>query len=477
MHGHSASSPDQYAARQPWAILVLLSLAQFMVILDITVVNVALPSVGADLHFAAGDLQWVVTAYALVTGGLILLGGRMADLIGRKPIFLTGLLIFTGASLSSGLASSSEWLIASRAAQGLGAAMLSPAALSIITTYYSGSQRTAALSVWGAIGAGGAAAGVLFGGILTTWFGWESIFFINVPIGIAVAIAASHLVPVSTGQRTLRGLDLPGAATVVAGLGLVVYAVAGTSTYGWGAGRTWGLLAIAAALLTSFVLIERRAERPLVPPSTWHLRSLVSSGTVLLGATGLLVGAFFINSLYLQTVLDASALEAGLAFLPLVIVIGIGAHLAPGLLSHAGARSVAVLGLLVAAAGNALLALAPDQAGYVTNLLPAFVLLGLGVGLTFVAVNVTGMSEVPAEQAGLASGLMNTAHELGAAVGAATFSAVVLGGAGAATLAGFGADFGRGATVGALAAVALAVIAARVVPGFRPEVGARVAMH
>jgi len=476
-HQHSAAILDQPTERRSWAILVLLSLAQFMVILDITVVNVALPSIGAELGFAAGDLQWVVTAYALFTGGLILLGGRMADLIGRRPVFLAGVLIFTVASLASGLAPSPEALIVSRAAQGLGAAMLSPAALSIITTSYEGAQRTTALSVWGAIGAGGAAAGVLFGGILTSALSWEWVFFINVPIGIAVALGAAHLVSPAPATASLRALDLPGAATVVAGLVLAVYAVSGAGEYGWGSSRTLVLLAISAALFAAFALIERRVAEPLVPPATWRLRSLVSSGTIMLGATGLLVGAFFLNSLYLQTVLDASALETGLAFLPLVVVIGIGAHLGPHLLAHAGARTVVIAGLLLTGGANTLLALAPDRADYATDLLPAFVLLGFGVGLTFVAMSVTAMSNVPHHRAGLASGLMNTAHELGAAVGVAVFSAVALGGAGAATLVGFATDYGRGSLLAALLAGGLALVASVVVPAFRPEGGTRVAMH
>jgi EmrB/QacA subfamily drug resistance transporter len=480
MHGRHDKPPtgsESPVERRSWVILALLSLAQFMVILDITVVNVALPSIGAELGFATDDLQWVVTAYALFTGGLILLGGRMADLIGRRPVFLAGLLTFTAASFASGLAPSPEALIVSRAGQGLGAAMLSPAALSIITTSYEGAQRTTALSVWGAIGAGGAAAGVLFGGILTSALSWEWVFFINVPIGIAVALGATHLVHSAPAARSLRGLDLPGAATVVGALALAVYAVSGATDYGWGSSRTLGLLAISASLFAAFALIERLVVEPLVPPTTWRLRSLVSSGTVMLGATGLLVGAFFLNSLYLQSVLEASALETGLAFLPLVLVIGFGAHLGPHLLAHAGARTVAISGLLTTAAANALLALAPDRASYVADLLPAFVLLGFGIGLTFVAMSVTAMSDVAHDRAGLASGLMNTAHELGAAVGVAVFSAVALGGAGAVTLAGFASSYGRGSLVAAILAGGLALIALSVVPAFRPQAGTRVTMH
>jgi EmrB/QacA subfamily drug resistance transporter len=465
--------------REPWTILILLSIAQFMVILDITVVNVALPSIGEELGFAPEDLQWVVTAYVLFTGGLLLLGGRMADLLGRRPVFLAGLGVFTGASLASGLAPTPEALIVARAAQGLGAAMLSPAALSIITTTYTGAQRTAALSAWGAIGAGGAAAGVLFGGMLTTWLSWEWVFFINVPIGLVTAALAAQVVPSTRSSAgPLRDLDLPGALAVVAGLVLLVYAVEGTATHGWGSVHTLGLLALSGGLLSLFAGIERRARRPLVPTSTWRVRSLVSSGTVMLGATGLLIGAFFLNSLFLQGVLGASALETGVAFLPLVVVIGIAAHLGPHLLAHAGARVVVVVGLVLIAVGDILLAGAPNDAGYAADLLPGFLLLGFGVGLTYVAISVTAMAEVQGESAGLASGLMTTAHEIGAAFGVAVFSAIALGaGVDAAGGAGLVDGYADGSLAGALIAAVLAIVAVIAVPAIRPTGAQRAAMH
>lgn len=463
--------------RKPWTTLILLSIAQFMVILDITVVNVALPSLVAELGFAAEDLQWVVTAYVLFTGGLLLLGGRMADLLGRRPVFISGLAVFTAASLASGLAPTPEALIAARSAQGLGAALLSPAALSIITTAYEGGQRTTALSVWGAIGAAGAAAGVLFGGMLTTWLSWEWVFFINVPIGLATAALALRVVSSSLADSASLGeLDLPGALTVVAGLVLLVYAIEGTATHGWGSARTLGLLAVSGGLLTAFAGIERGAKRPLVPPPTWKVRSLVSSGTVMLGTTGLLVGAFFLNSLFVQNVLGASALETGLAFLPLVVVIGIAAHAGPHLLGHLGARTVVAGALALIAGGNLLLAGAPADAGYAADLLPGFLLIGTGVGLTFVSVTVTSMSEVDGERAGLASGLMTTAHEIGGAFGVSIFSAVALG-TGAIGGAGFVDGYGDATLAAALIAAALAIIAIAAVPVCRPAGHHRAAMH
>jgi EmrB/QacA subfamily drug resistance transporter len=439
--------------------LILLSLAQFMVVLDVTVVNVALPSIGADLAFAPDDLQWVVTAYVLMTGGLLLLGGRMADLLGRRRMFLTGLAVFTAASLASGLASSPGLLVAARTAQGIGAALLSPAALSIITTTFHGAARTRALSIWGAIGAGGAAAGVLLGGVLTSWLGWEAIFFINVPVGIVAAAWTPRLVrrdgPV---QGALGRLDLPGALAAVAGLIALVYGIERTDVLP---------VLLAAGLLSLFAVIERGSRHPLVPPATWRVRSLVASGSMMLGGTGLLVGAFFLNSLFLQQTLGWSALETGVAFLPLVIVVGLAAHIGPHLLAHAGARLVVVIGLVLVGAGNLLLAAAPSDASYVADLLPGFVALGFGIGLVFVSVSVTAMADIDAPRAGLASGLMTTAHEIGAALGVALFSAIAVGGDG----------YADGSYAAAALAGTLALAALVTVPAFRPSSAQHATLH
>jgi len=479
MHTNSPPPTEPTAApaeRQPWTILLLLAVAQFMVILDITVVNVALPSIGRALEFAPGDLQWVVTAYVLFTGGLLLLGGRAADLLGRRRVFLTGLATFTTASLVSGLATSPEMLIVARAAQGLGAALLSPAALSIITTTYSGAQRTTALSTWGAIGGAGAAAGVLFGGMLTTWLSWEWIFFINVPVGLATALLTLRLVP-SPGPRLgrHRELDLVGALTGTAGLVTLIYAIDGAATHGWGSTRTLGLLALSAAVFAAFAAIERSVNRPLVPPATWRVRSLVSSATMMLGATGILIGAFFLNSIYLQAVLDASALETGLAFLPFALIIGLAAHLGSHALQRAGARAVVVGGLVLSAGGALLLAMAPDQASYATDLLPGFLLIGGGIGLVFVTVSITAMAEVTHDDAGLASGLMQTSHEIGAALGVAVMSTIATtAGAGGSVAAGYGDGFIAAAVIAGV----LALLALVAVPSFRPAPGmARAAAH
>jgi EmrB/QacA subfamily drug resistance transporter len=445
-----------------------------MVILDATVVNVALPSIGRALHFAAGDLQWVVTAYVLFSGGLVLLGGRAADVLGRRATFLAGLAVFTAASLASGLAPTAGALIAARAGQGLGAALLTPAALSIIVAVYTGGQRAAALSVWGALGGGGAAAGVLAGGILTTWLGWRSVFLVNVPVGVAAALLSLRLVPRSGARPAARRqLDLPGALLVVAGLVTGVYALAGTPQHGWGSGRTLLLLAVSAGLLAAFAVAERAARRPLLPPQTWRSRSLASGALVMFGATGILVGTFFLNSLYLQDVAGASALRAGLGFLPLVAVIGLGAHLTPRLLPRAGSRVLAAVGLLLMAGGAVLLSGVSAQDGYLTGLLPGLLVIGAGTGLVFPAASVTAMSDVPADRAGLASGLMTAAHEIGAALGVAVFAAVATTAAGG----GFAVGYRHGFTVVAAVAAGLALAAALAIPAVRPAPGARVAVH
>jgi EmrB/QacA subfamily drug resistance transporter len=480
MHGQRDQSVPQQQMddRQPWSVLVLLAMAQFMVILDVTVVNVALPSIGADLAFEPSDLQWVVTAYVLFTGGLLLLGGRAADMLGRRAVFLTGLVVFTGASLASGLAASPGWLIGARAAQGLGAAMLSPAALAIVTTTYVGTQRTTALSAWGAIAAAGGAAGLLFGGMLTTWLGWEWVFFINVPVGIVTALLAWRLISPAAGSGGVRRLDVLGALTLVGGLVVLVYGIEETSTHGWGSARTLALFAGAATLLGGFLATERSARRPLVPPATWRVKTLASATAMMLGATGSFIGIVFLGSLYMQGTLGWSALETGLAFLPLTVVIGAAAHAAPRVLIKLGARTVATAGLLLMAGAATLLAAAPDEASYLPDLLPGFLIAGIGTGLVFVTIQVTGMSEIQRETAGLASGLITTAHEIGAALGVAVLSAVAVGtGSGAAATLGSASGYEDGLRVAALAMLGLAALAVAAVPDERPTSAAQVSVH
>ena len=459
--------------RRPWSVMVLLSVAQFMVILDATVVNVALPSIARSLGLAAGSLPWVVTAYVLASGGLVLLGGRAADVVGRRRIFLAGLAVFTAASLASGLAPTADALIAARAGQGLGAALLSPAALSIITTAYTGAQRATALGVWGALGGAGAAVGVLAGGVLTTWLGWRSVFLVNVPVGIAAGLLGLRLVPRDELRRGLgRELDVPGAALAVVGLVTLAYALAGAPAHGWGSARTLLPLAAAFVLLAGFGGIERSVRRPLVPSQLWRTRSLVAGVLVMLGATGILVGTFFLNSLYLQEVQGASALRVGVEFLPLAVVIGAGAHLGSRLLPRAGSRVLIVAGLVVMGAGALLLTGVSARSGYLAGFLPGLLVVGIGTGLVLPATAITAMNDISEDRAGLAAGLMTTAHEIGAALGVAVFSAVAV-----ATGGGIAAGYRHGFTVAAAVAGGLAIVAALLVPAVRPAAGARVAVH
>ena len=459
--------------RRPWALLIVLCAAQFMVILDATIVNVALPAISRSLSFAPGNLQWVVTAYTLASGGLVLLGGRAADLAGRRRMFLAGLALFTAASLASGLAPATSALIAARAAQGVGAALLTPAALSIITTSYAGAQRASALGIWGALGGAGAAVGVLLGGLLTTWLGWRAIFLVNVPVGLVAGLAALQIVPrtAAVGRR-LRDLDLPGAVLGVGGLVAIVYALAGAPAHGWDSARTLLLLALGVLVLTAFALVERRVSQPLVPPQTWRARSLIAGMTVMFSATAILVATFFLNSLFLQTGQGSSALRVGLEFLPIALVIGATATLASHLLPRAGSRLLIVAGLILMGGGALLLTSVSAGSGYLTGFLPGLLVIGAGTGLTLPATAVTAMSGVKDEDAGLASGLMTAGHEIGAAFGVAVFSAVAV-----ATAGGITAGYTRGFAVAAAIAAGLAVIAAVISPVVRPEPGVRAAVH
>jgi EmrB/QacA subfamily drug resistance transporter len=496
-HAQRVRDPSDTAGRRSWSVLVLLCAAQFMVILDMTVVTVALPSIGRSLGFAVADLQWVATAYLLATGGLTLLGGRAADLFGGRRMFGIGLAVFTAASAASGLAPDATALIASRAAQGAGAALLTPAALGVLTASYAGAQRAAALSVWGALAGGGLATGLLAGGALTTWLGWRSVFLINLPVGLAAFAGARRLLPGAAASRDAdrhgpgprgldpRGLDLRGAVLAVAGLVGVVYAISEGPRYGWGSARTLVPLALAAVLLTAFWLTERRAASPLLPPGTLRSRSLASGVLVMFAATGLLVGQQLVTSLFLQDVIGASPMRAGMEFLPLVLATVLGAAAASHLAGHAGTRLLAAAGLTLLAASDLLLSRATAD-GYLAVLLPGMVLGGIGCGLTFPAASMTALSRVRDGMEGLASGLVTTGHEVGAGIGAAVFPALATaagaaGAAGATVAVQHGASLSVGyqhaLTVAAVAAAAIAAIAAAVLPSARPAPGTRVGFH
>ena len=407
----------------PWLVLVLVCMAQFMVILDATIVNVALPSIQQDLGLSEANLQWIVNAYALTFGGFLLLGGRAGDLAGRKKIFLAGLVVFTAASLANGLATSSGMLIVFRGVQGLGAALIAPAALSIITaTFAEGAERAKAMSVWAAIAVGGGAVGLVLGGILVEALSWPWIFFVNVPVGIAVFAAALRYVPESRDEHAHKSFDLAGAATVTAGLLALVYGIVKTQEKGWASLHTFGFFGLAIVLLGSFIMIERRSAEPLVRLSVFRVRTIRAANVVMFLVASGLFAMFFFNTLYLQRVLDYSALEAGLAFLPFTAGIIVGAGLSQALVPKLGAREVPLIGMTMAVVGLLLFVRLEPGSSYLTDFLPGILLASIGMGLTFVPVTLIATSGIPTDDAGLASGLYNTSQQIGGALGLAVLS-------------------------------------------------------
>jgi EmrB/QacA subfamily drug resistance transporter len=407
----------------PWLALVVVCLGQFMVVLDATIVNVALPAIKSDLDFSAANLQWVVNAYTLLFGGFLLLGGRAADLFGRRNLFVAGATVFSIASLANGFASSEGMLIGARAAQGLGAALMSPAALAVITTSFAeGAERTKALSIWAAIASGGSAVGLLLGGILTETLSWEWIFFINVPIGIAIIFAAFRLVPNSRVEGGSRHFDLVGAVSVTAGLLVLVYAIVKAQAWGWGSASTLGLGALAVALLASFIWIESRSPFPLVRLSLFKLRSLAVANGVFLIVIGGLFAMFFFASLYLQQILGYSALATGFAFLPVTVGITIGAITAQQLVPKIGVRPVVLTGLPLAALGLALLGVSTQTDGSYLGVLGGLFPMSVGMGAVFVTLTLIATTNVEEGDAGLASGIFNTSQQVGGALGLAVLS-------------------------------------------------------
>jgi EmrB/QacA subfamily drug resistance transporter len=457
-----------------WAVLGLVCVAQFMVILDATIVNVALPSIQHGLHFSATSLQWVVNSYGLVFGGFLLLGGRAADLIGRQRLFVAGVVVFTLASLLNGIAPNAATLVGGRALQGLGAALVSPAALSIVmTTFAEGRERTKALGIWSSIAAGGGAVGLVLGGLLTDTLSWRWVFFINLPVGIAAVLAAIRYIPESRAEKRPDTADIGGAVSVTAGLLVLVFAIVKTGDYGWTSGRTLGLLALAVALLVAFVAIELRSKAPLIRLGIFRARSLTSSNVAMLFVISGLFAMFFFASIYVQEILGYSPLKAGLAFVPITAGIVIGAGLAQQLIRMLGVRRVPLLGIALAATGLVLLGTIPTHGTYLADLLPGLMLVSIGMGLTFVPLTLIATTNIHPEDAGLASGIFNTSQQVGGAIGLAALSTLaasrtshVLGGIAnpssdrhaAGLVDGFQAAFLAGAGLMVLAGVLIAVL-------------------
>ena len=408
-----------------WLALLLLCAAQFMMVLDFSIVNVALSAIQKDLGFSQQNLQWVVSAYALAFGGFLLLGGRAADLLGRRRVFMMGLGLFTLASLVGGFAQAQWMLIAARAVQGLGAAIVSPAALSILTTTFAeGQERNRALSVWGAIAAGGFAAGVLLGGILTDALSWRSVMFVNVPIGILTLILTPLLLPESRERSAAQKIDLLGAITVTSGLVALVYALEQASGTGWGSVQTLILFGIALVLLAAFVWIEAHAPEPLVPLRVFRLRTLTGANLIGLLISAAIGSTVFILTLYMQQVLNYSALQTGLAFLPHAIAAMIAAPIASYLATRFGTKVTLTGSMTLAAVGLLHLSRIPVQGNFLRDLLPGTVIIGFGIVMTLVSVTIAATAGVSDSEQGMASGLLSTSQQIGAALGLAILVAV-----------------------------------------------------
>jgi EmrB/QacA subfamily drug resistance transporter len=408
------------------ATLLLACLAQFMVILDVSVVNVALPAIRGGLHFSEQDLQWVVNAYTVTFAGFLLLGGRAADLLGRRRVFVFGLALFAVASLAGGVADSQGLLIAARAVQGLGGAVIAPASLSILTTTFAeGEARNRAVGIWGAMGGAGGAAGVLLGGVLTELLGWRWILFINVPIGLAAALLAHRLIVAHAPAQRRRDFDLTGALTATVGLSLLVLGIVRTDVTGWGSASTLAIVGAGVVLLVAFVAVEGRfAKSPLMPLRIYASRTLSASNVIVLLVGGASFGMWFFLSLYLQQVLGYSAIRAGLAFLPMTLCIVVGSALASRLVTRIGAKPLLVAGMSALTLGLALFTAVSATGTYLGSVLVPSLLVAIGIGLAFVPATISAVAGVAPHEAGLASGLVNTSRLFGGALGLAILAAL-----------------------------------------------------
>jgi EmrB/QacA subfamily drug resistance transporter len=448
--------------------LALLALTQFMIVIDASITNVALPTIGRDLTINQTDLTWVVNAYTLTFGGFLLLGGRLSDLVGRRRMFMIGLAVFGLGSLLGGVAGDSNFLDAARALQGLGAALVSPAALSLVTTIFAeGAERNRALGVWGAVGGAGGAAGVLLGGVLTE-INWRLVLFVNVPVAVAAILASPRVLEESKADTDVSTFDIPGAVTVTAGLALLVYALVDASQAGWGSAATIERLVLSAALLAAFVVIELRTTHPLMPFKIFRLRTL--RGANLAGfLTGMsLFSMFLFISYYLQFVLGYSALQTGLAYLPLSVTIILSAGAASKLVTRIGFKPTLIGGLILVAIGLLWFSFISSHGAYLSDVLGPSMLAGAGLGFTFVPVTIAAMTGTTSREAGLASGLINTSQQIGGALGVAILvsvssSRIAEFGPAAHTKVALTAGFSRAFLIGAGFAVMAAVLSAVII--------------
>ncbi|HWB21657.1 MAG TPA: MFS transporter [Gaiellaceae bacterium] len=407
-----------------WQALALVCVAFFMTVLDGTIVTVALPTIKNSLHVADNTLQYVLIAYTITFGGLLLLGGRAADLLGRRRLFMIGVAVFSLASLVCGLANSIGVLIAARAVQGAGAAIVSPAVLSIITTTFDeGSERNKALGIWGAIGGSGAAAGVLFGGILTKYAGWEWIFFVNVPIG-ALVLALTRPIVRESRIPALRGFDAAGAVTITSSLSLLVYAISKAPDVGWGSGRTIGLLIVSVVLFASFLVIETRSPSPMVSFDIFRIRTVTGANVCGFFLGAVVFSNFFLLTLYVQQVLGYSALKTGLTFLATAGTVVVVAGVSQALVTKVGPRPVMTVGLALITGGMLWYTQIPVHGSFATHLLPGYLLVGIGMAFSFIPMSIAALGGVEPQRAGLASGLINSAQQIGGALGVAIASTV-----------------------------------------------------
>ena len=461
-HGHGGAT-DALPSAVRWLLPVLL-VAQLMVILDITAVNIALPSLSRDLGISGASISWTITSYTLIFGSLLLFGGRAADLLGRRRVFLTGLAVFTASSLASALAGTATTLFIARAGQGLGAALLSPAALSIITAAFHGPQRAKALAAWGAVGGAGAAVGVLFGGLLTEIADWRMIFYVNLPVAVALAAGALRVVPTDKSKPKWRGLDLRGAILATGSVGAIVYAITRSDAVGWTSAQTLAIAGAGVLGLAAFVAHERHTAEPLLQVKRLADRAVGGGLTLMLFAAGLLFALFLLCSFYLQNVLGTGPLATGLGFIPLALAAGVGAHAGGRLVNHGGVRMPLAAAFGVTAVGMALLSRVGSDGSYLRDVLPGMLVAGLGLGVALVSVSVAILTGAREEETGMLSGLNTTGHELGGTIGIAVFGTIAVAATGAIAGPAAAEGIGNAFLVAALVAVGAGLVAVAALP-------------